>query len=203
MKILEIFENKLRYKNYSQNTIKTYKQTLYQYFKETNCKDPYRISTKEIVNYLDTKYFTSISQQNQFIGCLKLFARLILNKKDIHLDKIERPRSEKKLPKIIEKEFLLDKLSKIENLKHKSILTLAYSPNLVFTRVLNTLRENKVMVSTREDGIYIRLAGDEDKGESFSKTFVRVKKILKKCKKLKKYVNNRFNRNKELFPGFQ
>ena len=31
MKILEIFENKLRYKNYSQNTIKTYKQTLYQY----------------------------------------------------------------------------------------------------------------------------------------------------------------------------
>ena len=43
MKILEIFENKLRYKNYSQNTIKTYKQTLYQYFKETNCKDPYRM----------------------------------------------------------------------------------------------------------------------------------------------------------------
>ena len=29
MKNLEIFENKLRYKNYSQNTIKTYKQTLY------------------------------------------------------------------------------------------------------------------------------------------------------------------------------
>ena len=43
MKILEIFENKLRYKNYSQNTIKTYKQTLYQYFKETNCKDPYKM----------------------------------------------------------------------------------------------------------------------------------------------------------------
>ena len=107
MKILEIFENKLRYKNYSQNTIKTYKQTLYQYFKETNCKDPYRISTKEIVNYLETKSFTSISQQNQFIGCLKLFSRFILNKKDIHLDKIERPRGEKKLPKIIEKEFLL------------------------------------------------------------------------------------------------
>ena len=43
MKNLEIFENKLRYKNYSQNTIKTYKQTLYQYFKETNCKDPYNM----------------------------------------------------------------------------------------------------------------------------------------------------------------
>ena len=137
MKILEIFENKLRYKNYSVNTIKTYKQTLYQYFKETNCKDPYKISTKEIVNYLETKSFSSISQQNQFIGCLKLFARFILNKKDIHLDKIERPRGEKKLPKIIEKEFLLERLSKIENLKHKSILTLLYSCGLRISKLVN------------------------------------------------------------------
>lgn len=53
MKVLEIFENKLRYKNYSKNTIKVYKQTLHQYFKETDCKDPYRISTKEIVSYLE------------------------------------------------------------------------------------------------------------------------------------------------------
>ena len=75
MRVLEIFENKLRYKNYSKNTIKVYKQTLHQYFKETECKDPYRISTKEIVNYLESKSFTSVAQQNQFIGCLKLFAR--------------------------------------------------------------------------------------------------------------------------------
>ena len=58
MKILKNNKNKQRYKNNPQNTIKTYKQTLYQYFKETNCKDPYRISTKEIVNYLETKSFT-------------------------------------------------------------------------------------------------------------------------------------------------
>jgi hypothetical protein len=45
MKVLEIFENKLRYKNYSQNTIKVYVQTLSQYLKETSCKDPYRVLT--------------------------------------------------------------------------------------------------------------------------------------------------------------
>ena len=39
MKVLEVFENKLRYKNYSQNTIKVYKQTLFQYLKEVNYKD--------------------------------------------------------------------------------------------------------------------------------------------------------------------
>lgn len=143
MKVLEIFENKLRYKNYSKNTIKVYKQTLHQYFKETECKDPYRISTKEIINYLENKSFTSVAQQNQFIGCLKLFARYILNKKDVHLDKIERPRSEKKLPRVIEKEFLLERLFKIENIKHKAILTLAYSTGMRVSEVCN-LKINEI-----------------------------------------------------------
>jgi site-specific recombinase XerD len=137
MKILEVFENKLRYKNYSINTIKVYKQTLYQYFKETNCKDPYSITTKSIIDYLEHKKFTSVSQQNQFIGCLKLFAKYILDKKDIHLDKIERPRAEKKLPKIIEKEFLLSQLEKIENKKHKALLTLVYSTGMRVSEVCN------------------------------------------------------------------
>lgn len=130
MKILQIFENKLRYKNYSVNTVKVYTQILSQYLKETNCKDPYRVLTKDIIYFLENKKFTSTSQQNQFIGCLKLFARYILNKKDVHLDKIERPRGEKKLPKIIEKEFIINKLSKIENIKHKALLSLAYSTGM-------------------------------------------------------------------------
>ena len=142
MKILEIFENKLRYKNYSQNTVKVYKQTLYQYLREIDCKDPYRISTKDIVNFLESREFSSISQQNQFIGCLKLFARYVLNKKDIHLDKIERPRREKKLPKIIEKNFLLEQISKIENLKHKSIITLTYSTGMRVSEVCNLKLED-------------------------------------------------------------
>lgn len=31
-----------------------------------------------------------------------------------------------------------------------------------FQKVLNTLRENKVMVKTKKDGIWIRLAGSSD-----------------------------------------
>ena len=37
-----------------------------------------------------------------------------------------------------------------------------------FSRVLKTLRNNKSMVQAREDGIYIRLAGNEKKGEAFT-----------------------------------
>ena len=50
-----------------------------------------------------------------------------------------------------------------------------HRPEAEFRRVLNTLRENKVMVDTRKDGIYIRLAGNEEKGQAFSTEFVKVK----------------------------
>ena len=37
-----------------------------------------------------------------------------------------------------------------------------------FKRVLNTLRENKVMVATKDDGIYVRMAGNESDGQAFT-----------------------------------
>lgn len=45
-----------------------------------------------------------------------------------------------------------------------------------FARVLNTLRENKVMVTTKDDGIYIRLAGGGD-NMICSDTFVKVSNL--------------------------
>jgi site-specific recombinase XerD len=137
MKVLEIFENKLRVKNYSKNTIRTYSQTLRQFLIENDVKDAYQVPVKNIVLYLETKQFSSVSQQNQFVGALKLFAKYILGKKDIHLNKIERPRSEKKLPQIIDKKFLLDKIDNIKNLKHKTIISLAYSTGMRVSEVCN------------------------------------------------------------------
>ena len=46
-----------------------------------------------------------------------------------------------------------------------------------FKRVLNTLRRNKVMVKTKEDGIYVRMAGVDKKGECFSMEWGRVVKF--------------------------
>ena len=137
MKVLEIFENKLRYKNYSQRTIDVYKSYLKNFINTCNIKDYHNVTTTQIVNFLEKYDFSSTSQQNQYIGCLKLYAKYILNKKDIHLSKIERPKSEKKLPQVIDKNFILDKLSKIENIKHKSILTLTYSVGLRVSEIVN------------------------------------------------------------------
>lgn len=44
-----------------------------------------------------------------------------------------------------------------------------------FKRVLNTLRENKIMVETREDGIYIRMADSKERGGCFTYEWAKVK----------------------------
>ena len=58
---------------------------------------------------------------------------------------------------------------------HIPIVVGSASTESDFKRVLNTLRNNKVMVQTKEDGIYIRMAGNENNGECFSTAFVKVK----------------------------
>ena len=130
MKILKIFQEKLRYKNYSEKSINLYTTYLKNFLEINGIKDPYQIRTQQIISFLETHQYSSTSQQNQYIGTLKLFAKYILDKKDIHLTKIERPKSEKKLPRVIDGDFIKERLNKIENLKHKSILTLTYSVGL-------------------------------------------------------------------------
>lgn len=137
MRTLKVFEIKLRYLNYSERTIETYLCYLSKFFEEENISDPYQVTTARIIYYLENKRFTSISQQNQIIGALKLFARLILNKKNIHLNKIQRPRNEKKLPKVIDAELLALKIKAVKNLKHKSILALGLSCGLRVSEVIN------------------------------------------------------------------
>ena len=53
MRVLEILKEKLRNKNYSENTIKTYVQTVYQFLNEIECKDAYQVTTKEIIKFLE------------------------------------------------------------------------------------------------------------------------------------------------------
>jgi|AntRauTorckE6833_2_1112554.scaffolds.fasta_scaffold43398_1 site-specific recombinase XerD len=141
-KILKVYENKLSFKNYSSRTINIYVHYVSTFLSEIDIDDSYQITTKQIVGFLENKKYTSISQQNQYIGSIKLFARYILNKKDIHLSKIERPKKEKKLPQVIDKSFLLKRISKIKNIKHKTIISLAYSTGMRVSEVINLRMEH-------------------------------------------------------------
>jgi len=137
MQILKVFEKKLRNMNYSDNTIKIYKHFVLQFLNEISYNDPYQIPLKSVVNFIENKIFTSITQQNQYISSLKLFSKYILKRKLLHINKIERPRKNKSLPKIIDKEFLIYKISTINNLKHKTIISLTFSTGIRVSEVCN------------------------------------------------------------------
>lgn len=132
---LKICEQKLKYLNYSKRTGGIYLHYIDKFLKSQN-KSAENIVAKDFQSYLDNYKFTSISQQNQIINAIRFLYKYGLNKK---YDKVsfQRPRSEKKLPRVIDKDFLLDKISKIDNLKHKSIIVLAYSVGLRVSEVIN------------------------------------------------------------------
>jgi site-specific recombinase XerD len=188
MKSLEIFKEKLRYKNYSEKSIKLYVSYLSFFINKENIKDPYQITTNQIISFLENYPYTSTSQQNQYIGALKLFAKYILNKKDIHLSKIERPRTEKKLPRVIDGEFIKQQLSKIENLKHKAILTLTYSVGLRVSELTNLKIED---IDSKRMLIHIKNAkGRKDRIVPLSQIVLELLREYYKEYKPKEYLFN-------------
>jgi integrase/recombinase XerD len=132
---LKICEQKLKYLNYSQNTICNYLSHIDNFLK-LQLKSCSHLNANDFQKYLDTYKFSSISQQNQIINAIRFLYKHVLNKK---YDKVsfKRPRSEKKLPRVIDGEFIKNKLNQINNLKHRTILTLTFSVGLRVSEIVN------------------------------------------------------------------
>ena len=132
----KICKQKMKYFNYSDNTIKVYLGYINEFLINTNNISPTRLNSKEFQSYLDNYNFISVSQQNQIINAIRFLYKFGLNKK---YDKVsfKRPKKEKKLPRVIDSDEILKSLSTIENLKHKAILTLTFSVGLRVSEVVN------------------------------------------------------------------
>jgi site-specific recombinase XerD len=135
-KIIKICEQKFIYLNYSDRTKDVYIHYIKQFINSIGDKQIIHCNSSDFQNYLDNYKFTSTSQQNQIINAIRFLYKYVLNKK---YDKVsfQRPRKEKILPKIIDKEHILSCLTKIENIKHKTIISLAYSVGLRVSEVIN------------------------------------------------------------------
>lgn len=135
-KIIKICEEKFIYLNYSSRTRDNYLSYIRPFLESLGDKQVIHCNSSDFQSYLDNYEFTSISQQNQVINSIRFLYKEVLNKK---YDKVsfKRPKSEKKLPKVIEGDFIKKQLSKIENLKHKAILTLTYSVGLRVSEVVD------------------------------------------------------------------
>jgi integrase/recombinase XerD len=132
----EIAKQKLQYFRYSQRTIEIYCHYIYKFLKHYEYIAPTKLTASDFQNYLDTFQFSSVSQQNQVINSIKFLYVKVLNRK---YGKVcfERPKKERHLPQIIDNTFLIEKISDIKNLKHRAILSLAYSVGLRVSEVIN------------------------------------------------------------------
>jgi len=132
---LEKLKKELRFKGYSENTIKIYSHYVEMFLWSFDC-DGYHISQKQAINWIKSQNYTSISKQNQVISSIKLYYKYIVGVK-LKSFVIERPRWKRKLPIIINHEYLISKILKIGNVKHKAILSLAYSTGMKVSEIIN------------------------------------------------------------------
>ena len=131
-KALMQFQQWLRSKRYSENTVSTYCDALKSFLVFNRDKSIELISNEDVIIYNNNhilKNNFSESYQNQIVNALKLFFSTIKETK-IELEKIHRPKRAKVLPNVLSKEEVKAILESHSNLKHKTMLSLIYSCGL-------------------------------------------------------------------------
>jgi integrase/recombinase XerD len=181
-----IANQKLKYFNYSDKSIKTYLFYINQFLSKVSTP-PSRLNSQDFQLYLDSYNFTSISQQNQVINAIRFLYKEVLGKK---YDKVsfKRPRREKKLLKVIEQETIKSKLNQIQNLKHRTILSLTYSVGLRVSEIVN-LRIGDI--DSKRMIIYIKNAkGKKDRIVPLSQNILELLREYYKMYKPKEFLFN-------------
>jgi integrase/recombinase XerD len=123
------FSRWLKSKRYSENTIKTYTEALKSFLLFYNTKPVEEIINEDVITYNNDyilKHQLSSSYQNQIVNAIKLFFRIMENKK-MNEELIHRPKREKRLPNVLSKEEVKLILNVHGNIKHKAMLSLIYS----------------------------------------------------------------------------
>lgn len=133
-KYIELYRKELELKNYSVNTIKNYvsQVDLFLRAQEAKFTEPSKVNEATIKNWL--LQFKTRNSMCHSISALKLFYKTVI-RQPLKFKYIEYPRTNKKLPQIIDKEYLLGKINKIQNLKHQAIISLAYSTGMRVSEV--------------------------------------------------------------------
>jgi len=136
---LNKFEQWLKSRRYSENTIRTYKEALRMYLAYFNFKLAAEITNEDLILYNNDyilKNKLSSSFQNQIVNAIKLYYSTVLNKK-MAIELIHRPKREKLLPNVLSKQEVKQILEAHVNVKHKVMLCLIYSCGLRRSELLN------------------------------------------------------------------
>lgn len=154
-KEIAAFVKWMKQKRYAPNSIKVYQACLNAFFRFWPDKPVKEIRPEHIekFNYdfiLKSGY--SPKNQNQYISVIKTYF-LKMQKTRQEIENIERPRMERKLPKVIAIEKIREMLSGISNIKHKTALSTVYSLGLrrgeLLELKLNCIRFKRDVVEIR------------------------------------------------------
>ena len=132
------FTEYLQWKRLSKNTQTTYSEAIKKfliYYSDYNAEE---ITNRQIDSYMNNliQIGYSASAQNIFVSALKQFYNRI-NNRNLDFLKVERPKRNKPLPKVIAKQDVERMLSIIINLKHQMALLIIYSLGLRRSELLD------------------------------------------------------------------
>lgn len=139
IKKIEQYKRWLRSKRYSESTIETYSNALKTFLRFYTHKNVSDITNEDVIlfnnEYILSNDF-SATFQNQVVNAIKLFFSTV-EKKKINIIEIERPKSEYKLPTVLSMEEVAKMIDALDNLKHKTMLSIIYSGGLRRSELLN------------------------------------------------------------------
>jgi len=138
------FREYMQAQRYGENSIKCYTDAIKIFLRAFRGTDPLRISNEDVSAFLKNYAYDqsrSISWQRTLISSIKLFYGRLHDRKLV-LEKLLRPKADKKLPNVLSKEDVQMILKVTRNQKHKTILALIYCCGLRRGEALSLLPEH-------------------------------------------------------------
>ncbi|MEI8226302.1 MAG: tyrosine-type recombinase/integrase [Bacteroidota bacterium] len=141
LKKLEELRKWMRFRRYSESTIRTYTEMVRTFISFMNTYGRGRgedaeISVQRFTNVYILPRKLSFSYQNQLVNALKLFYKQIL-KRELEINQVRRPKREYKLPNVLSKQEVKRLLSAMRNIKHRAMLSVIYACGLRRSELLN------------------------------------------------------------------
>jgi site-specific recombinase XerD len=135
---LEKFVQMLQMKAYSQSTINTYRIEFIQLLKLLKHKPVDELTVDDLKRYMvfimKEQGITENTAHSR-LNALKFYFEQVLGREKFFWE-IPRPKKALKLPKVISEEKIIEGLLAVENIKHRTLLLLAYSAGLRVSEVI-------------------------------------------------------------------
>jgi integrase/recombinase XerD len=185
------YHNELNLRRYSNNTKRAYLSSFKKFIDFYRYKSVSTLTDEEVnryITYLVEEKKVSPAIQKQAINAIKFYFEKVLKRPVIH-DLYKRPRNEKRLPAILSEEEVSRILVALNNLKHKTILTVIYSSGIRLNEVINLK-----LTDIDSDRKLIRVVQGKGKKDRYTILSPRLEKLLDSYLKI-------YNPKKYLFEG--